>query len=391
MRPLEGLTILDLSRLVAGGMLTTVMADFGAEVIKVEQPRTGDPMRSWSKQDDPLWWKVYARNKKSITLNLADPRGQELCRRLAARVDVLVENFVPGTLERWGLGPDALHAVNPTLIIARISGWGQDGPYADRPGFGTLIEAASGLASITGFADRPPVLPPIPLADMVAALYGVGAVLMALRARERAGGQVIDLALFESLFSIIGPLAAEHTRYGTIRERVGNLSHNAAPRNTYQTRDGTWIAVSASTQSMTERLLRALGLADLLSDPQFATNEDRLRHRDALDARVAGAFARLSTSEALALFREQGVTVMPVYNIAQILADPHVKSRGVVTVVPDRDGRPLAMHAVTPRFDKTPGEVRSAGPALGEHNEEIYGRLGLSAAEVQASREARVI
>jgi len=391
MRPLEGVTILDLSRLVAGGMLTTVMADFGAEVIKVEHPRTGDPMRSWTKQGDPLWWKVYARNKKSITLNLAHPRGQELCRRLAERADVLVENFVPGTLERWHLGPDALHAVNPALTIVRISGWGQTGPYADRPGFGTLVEAASGFASLTGFADRPPVLPPIPLADMVAALYGVSAVLMALRVRDQVGGQVIDLALFEPLFSIIGPLAAEHTRYGTIRGRVGNLSHNAAPRNTYRTGDGTWIAVSASTQSMTERLLRALGLADLLSDPRFATNDDRLRHRDALDAKVAEAFARLSTADSLRLFMEQGVTAMPVYDISQILADPQVKTRGVVTTVPDDDGRPLTMHSIVPRFDKTPGEIRSVGPALGEHNDEIYGRLGLSAADVQASREAEVI
>lgn len=391
MRPLEGLTILDLSRLVAGGMLTTVMADFGAEVIKVEQPRTGDPMRSWTKQGDPLWWKVYARNKKSITLNLAHPRGQELCRRLAQQADVLVENFVPGTLEGWRLGPDALHAVNPALIVVRISGWGQDGPYADRPGFGTLVEAASGFASLTGFADRPPVLPPIPLADMVAALYGVSAVLMALRVREQVGGQVIDLALFEPLFSIIGPLAAEHTRYGTIRERVGNLSHNAAPRNTYRTGDGTWIAVSASTQSMTARLLRALGLADLLSDPRFATNDDRLRHRDALDAGVAAAFARLSTADALRLFMEEGVTAMPVYDISQILADPQVKARGVVTTIPDHDGRPLAMHSIIPRFDKTPGEIRRVGPALGEHNDEIYGRLGLSAADLQASKEAQVI
>lgn len=391
MRPLEGLTILDLSRLVAGGMLTTILADFGAEVIKVEQPRTGDPMRSWTKQGDPLWWKVYARNKKSITLNLAHPRGQELCRRLARQADVLVENFVPGTLEGWHLGPDALHAVNPALTIVRISGWGQTGPYADRPGFGTLVEAASGFASLTGFADRPPVLPPIPLADMVAALYGVSAVLMALRVRDQVGGQVIDLALFEPLFSIIGPLAAEHTRYGTIRERVGNLSHNAAPRNTYRTGDGTWIAVSASTQSMTERLLRALGLADLLSDPRFATNDDRLRHRDELDAKVAEAFARLSTADSLRLFMEQGVTAMPVYDISQILADPQVKTRGVITTVPDDDGRPLAMHSIVPRFDKTPGEIRSVGPALGEHNDEIYGRLGLSAADVQASREAQVI
>ncbi|MDR7518834.1 MAG: CoA transferase [Armatimonadota bacterium] len=390
MGPLEDLRVLDLSRLVAGGMLTTVLADFGAEVIKVEQPGTGDPLRAWTRQGDPLWWTVYSRNKKSVTLNLADPRGQALCRRLARASDVLVESFIPGTLERWGLGPAVLLAEQPTLVVVRISGWGQDGPYAHRPGFGTLVEAASGFAALTGFPDRPPVLPPIPLADMVTALYGVGAVLMALRVRA-GGGQVIDLPLFDSLFSILGPLAAEYVRYGVVRERIGNLSHNAAPRNTYQTQDGTWIAVSASTQPMAERLLRALDLGHLLDDERFATNEARLRHREDLDRLVAEACARRTTEEILTLFATEGITAMPVYNIAQILADAHVRARGVVTEVPDRNGQPVAMHTVTPRLARTPGAIRHAGPALGQHNEEVYGRLGLSPEEIRAAREAQII
>ncbi|MDR7523411.1 MAG: CoA transferase [Armatimonadota bacterium] len=390
MGPLEDLRVLDLSRLVAGGMLTTVLADFGAEVIKVEQPGSGDPLRAWTRHGDPLWWTVYSRNKKSVTLNLADPRGQALCRRLVRTSDVLVESFIPGTLERWGLGPAVLLGEQPHLVVVRISGWGQDGPYARRPGFGTLVEAASGFAALTGFPDRPPVLPPIPLADMVTALYGVGAVLMALRVRD-GGGQVIDLPLFDSLFSILGPLAAEYVRYGVVRERIGNLSHNAAPRNTYQTQDGTWIAVSASTQPMAERLFRALDLGHLLEDERFATNEARLRHREDLDRLVAEAFARRTTDEILRLFATEGVTAMPVYTIAQILADAHVRARGVVTEVPDRNGQPAAMHAVTPRLSRTPGSIRHVGPALGQHNDEVYGRLGLSPEEIRAAREAQVI
>jgi len=391
MRPLEGLSVLDLSRLVAGGMLTTVLADFGAEVVKVEQPKTGDPLRAWTKDGAPLWWQVYARNKKSVTCDLSTVAGQDLCRRLAAHADVLVESFIPGTLERWGLGPDALLEANPRLVMIRISGWGQDGPYAARPGFGTLVEAASGFAALTGFPDRPPVLPPIPLADMVAALYGVSAALIALRVRERVGGQVIDLSLFEPLFSILGPQAAEYVRFGTVRPRIGNLSHNAAPRNTYASADGTWFAVSASTQAMTERLFAALGLEGLIGDPRFATNAARLRHREELDALVAAEFARQPAAELMETFSARGVTAMPVYDVAQIIADPHFAHRGVVVTVPDESGQPVAMHPVIPRMSATPGTIEHVGPPLGAHNREVYGRLGISAAELGALEEAGVV
>lgn len=393
MRPLDGLAVLDLSRLVAGGMLTTVLADFGAEVIKVEQPKTGDPLRAWTKDGIPLWWHVYARNKKSITLDLSTESGQDLCRRMVERSDVVVESFVPGTLERWGLAPARLLATNPGVVIVRISGWGQDGPYAGRPGFGTLVEAQSGFAALTGFPDRPPVLPPIPLADMVAALYGAAAVLIALRARESAGagGQVIDLSLFEPLFSILGPQAAEYARFGTVRPRIGNLSHNAAPRNTYRAADGAWFAVSASTQVMAERLLDALGVGGLIADPKFSTNAARVAHREELDELIAAEFARRSTQELTTLFAAHGVTAVPVYDIAQIMSDPHFQVRGVVTTVPDEAGRPVAMHPVIPRLSATPGSIEHTGPPLGAHNEEIYGRLGLSAADLAALEEAGVI
>jgi len=391
MRPLEDLAVLDLSRLVAGGMLTTVLADFGAEVIKVEQPGVGDPLRAWTKNGAPLWWLVYARNKKSITLNLAAAEGQVVCRRLAAAADMVVESFVPGTLEEWGLGSEALLDINPRLIIVRISGWGQDGPYARRPGFGTLVEAASGFASLTGFPDRPPVLPPIPLADMVAALYGAAAALIALRVRDRQGGQVIDLPLFDPLFSILGPQAAEYVRFGIVRERIGNLSYNSAPRNTYRSKDGIWFAVSASTQPMAERFFKALGRQGVLDDPRFATNGARVQHREELDRLIEEEFGRWTSAELETLFMEHSVTAIQVYDIARILSDPHFRAREIVVDVPDGRGGTVAMHTVVPRLSGTPGAIEHAGPALGEHNTEVYGRLGLSETEQAALREAKVI
>ncbi len=391
MRPLEDLAVLDLSRLVAGGMLTTVLADFGAEVIKVEQPGVGDPLRAWTKNGVPLWWLVYGRNKKSITLNLSASEGQAVCRRLAAAADLLVESFVPGRLEEWGLGAEALLKINPRLIIVRISGWGQDGPYAGRPGFGTLVEAASGFAWLTGFPDSPPVLPPIPLADMVAALYGAAAALIAMRVRDRQGGQVIDLPLFDPLFSILGPQAAEYVRFGTVRERIGNLSYNSAPRNAYQSKDGTWFAVSASTQPMAERFFKALGLQRWLDDERFATNGARVQHREELDRLIEEEFSRRTSDELTGLFTEHSVTAIQVYDIAQILSDPHIRARDVVVRVPDGRGGSVAMHSVVPRLSGTPGAIEHAGPALGEHNAEVYGRLGLTETEQAALKEAKVI
>ena len=405
--PLADLRVLDLSRLVAGNMLSMLLADFGADVIKVEQPGSGDPLRTWKSDGLDLWWRVYGRNKRSITLNLAHAEGRALLLRLVPSADLLVESFVPGTLEQWGLGPDVLLERNPGLVIMRISGWGQDGPYRRRPGFGTFVEAMSGFASMTGPADAPPTLPPVPLGDMSAALYGAAAAMIALHHRGRdgqgraGGGQVIDLSLLEPLFSLLGPLAAEYRLTGRIRRRIGNRTYNSAPRNTYRTNDGAWIAISASTPTMAAQFFRALGRADLLDDERFATNESRLRHVDEVDRVVGEEIGRYDLPDLLARFEEHGVGAAPVYDIAQLLADPHVQARGMVVDVPDRvdpassagpAGRPTPMHAVIPRMDRTPGEIRWPGPALGAHNEEVYGgELALAAAERHRLHAAGVI
>src|SRR3990172_5990229 len=271
---LAGLRVIDCSRLIAGGVLTTVLADHGADVIKVENPRCGDPLRTWLRQRGELWWKVYARGKRSITLNLTEPRGQALLRRLVRDVDILVENFVPGRFERWGRGWDVLSAENPRLVFARVSGWGQDGPYRDRPGFGTMVEAMSGFAAATGPADRPPTLPAFPMADMVAALAGTAAVLAALRHRDQVSGrgQVVDISLYEPLLSVLGPAAAEYALDGTVKTRHGNQSDNASPRGTYRTRDGKWVALSASTPASATALFNRPRLGGQPAGPPFPTH-----------------------------------------------------------------------------------------------------------------------
>jgi len=390
--PLAPLRVLDLSRLVAGNMLTMVLADFGADVIKVEQPGAGDPLRAWKSDGLDLWWRVYGRNKRSVTLNLATPAGRDLLLRLIPTADLFVESFIPGTLEEWGLGPDALREGNRGLVIVRISGWGQEGPYRHRPGFGTFVEAMSGFASMTGPAEAPPTLPPVPLADMSAALYGAAAALIALRRRDQSGeGQVIDLSLLEPLFSLLGPLAAEYRLIGRVRERIGNRSYNSAPRNTYRTRDGRWVAISASTPGMAARFFQAIGRADLLEDERFATNEARVRHVDELDGTVAGEIARYSLPELLERFEAHKVGAAPVYDIAQLLDDPHVRARGLVVDVAGPEGV-TPMHDVIPRLLGTPGRIRWAGPPLGAHNEEIYVKeLSLPEAELLRLRREGVV
>lgn len=373
-------------------MLTMLLADFGADVIKIEQPGSGDPLRAWKSEGLDLWWRVYGRNKRSVTLNLAHPKARDLLRRLLGDADLLVESFVPGTLEAWGLAPEVLLQDAPRLVVVRISGWGQDGPYRTRPGFGTFVEAMSGFAAMTGSPEGPPTLPPVPLADMSAALYGAAAALIALRHRDATGvGQVIDLPLLEPLVSLLGPLAAEYRMLGRVRRRLGNRSYNSAPRNTYRTADGKWVAVSASTPPMAARLFEAIGRTDLLADDRFSTNEARVRNVEALDREVAGEIGKYSLDDLLSRFQEHRASAAPVYDIAQLLDDPQVRARGMVVDVPGADG-PTPMHAVVPRLSATPGRIRWAGPPLGAHNEEIYGgELGLSAGELEDLRARGVI
>jgi crotonobetainyl-CoA:carnitine CoA-transferase CaiB-like acyl-CoA transferase len=385
--PLDGVRVLDLSRLVAGNMVSLQLADFGAEVIKIEDPRKGDPLRDWRVEG------ISVHNKKSVTLNLRDPQGLDLLRKLAGTAQVFIENFRPGTLEEMGLGPDVLHAINPKLIIVRVSGWGQDGPYRDKPGFGSLVEGMSTFAAKNGYADRPPVLPPLALADMIAGLYGAMAVMIALREIERKGGkgQVIDLPLLDPIFSILGPEAALYQLTRRIEPRVGSRSNNTAPRNVYETKDGRFISISASIQSMAERLFRAIGRADMIDDPRFRTNSDRVRNIDDCERPVAEFIKARTLAEGLGAFEAAEVTAAPVYDIDQFIADPHVQARQIVTDLPDAEMGGVPMHAVVPRLSATPGEIRTPAPALGEHNEAILGRLGLRAAEIADLRQRKVI
>jgi crotonobetainyl-CoA:carnitine CoA-transferase CaiB-like acyl-CoA transferase len=379
---LDGVRVVDLSRLVSGNMVSLQLADFGAEIIKIEDPKRGDPLRAWQTNGISVHWKVYSRNKKSVALNLRDARGRELLADLIAGAGVLIENFRPGTLETMGLGPELLHRRNPGLIILRVSGWGQDGPYHDRPGFGTLVESMSGYAARTGFADREPALPPTALADMVAGLYGAMAVLVALRDIEVKGGkgQVIDLPLLDPLFSFIATEAAIYRLTGSVRERTGSRSETTSPRNVFRTKDGRYIGISASIQAMAERLFRSIGRADMIEDPRFRTDSDRVKNAEACEAPIVAFIAARTLAENMEVFERAEVTAAPVYDIDQFMADPHVIEREILVDLPDDDLGHLPMHNVIPRLSGTPGSLRRPAPALGEHTAEILGGLGIDCA-----------
>ncbi|HEU0216646.1 MAG TPA: CoA transferase [Stellaceae bacterium] len=384
--PLDGIRVVDMSRLVAGNAVSSQLADFGAEVIKIEDPGKGDPLRAWQTNGVSVHWKLYARNKKSVALSLRPARGRELLLDLISTAEVLIENFRPGTLEKMDLAPAELHKRNPRLVIVRVSGWGQDGPYKDRPGFGTLVESLSGYASRTGFGDREPVLPPTALADMVAGLYGAFAVMVALRRVEVEGGagQVIDLPLLDPLFSFIATEAPIYNLTQAIRPRTGSRSETTSPRNVFRTKDGRYIGISASIQTMSERLFRAIGREDMITDPRFANNTARLRHVEETEAPIVDFIAARTLEENMAIFEAAEVTASPVYDIDQFLADPHVQARNIVVDLPDAQTDRITMHNIIPRLGDTPGKLRRPAPAIGEHTAEILGQLGVDQAELDA-------
>jgi crotonobetainyl-CoA:carnitine CoA-transferase CaiB-like acyl-CoA transferase len=390
--PLDGLRVLDLSRLVAGNQVSALLADFGAEVIKIEPP-DGDPLRSWGAGGHSVQWKIYARNKKSVRMNLRDERAKELLLRLVETADVFIENFRVGGLERMGLGPDLLHARQPGLVIVRVTGFGQTGPYRERPGFGTLIEAMSGFAMKTGFPDRPPSLPNMALADMVAGTYGAFGAMVALQARAAncGKGQVIDLSLLEPLHAILGGDAAVHAATGTSPMRSGNRSITAAPRNTYLTKDGHWLAISGSMQAMAMRIFRAIGREDMCDDPRYSTNAARVQHKDEVDQVVADAVATRTLAENLEFFKRLEVTAGPVYTAEQYRHDPHVVGREALVELPDADMGSIPMHNIIPRLSDTPGAIRHRAPALGEHTDEILAGIGISAEEISALKADGVL
>jgi crotonobetainyl-CoA:carnitine CoA-transferase CaiB-like acyl-CoA transferase len=376
--PLAGVRALDLSRLFAGNLLTQILGDFGAEVIKVEPP-SGDTLRAWRTKDVQTHWKIYARNKKSLCLELRKPAAGRLLLDLLPSAQLFFESFRPGTLEKMGLAPETLLERNPKLVIVRISGFGQDGPYRRRPGFGTLIEGMSGFAAINGFADREPVLPPMYLADAVAGLYGAAAAMIALREAERNGGrgQVIDLPLLDPLFAVLGPQAASYRLTGKVKPRTGSRSTNTAPRNVFRCKDGRHVGLSASTQKMAERTLRAIGRPELIDDPRFRTNADRLKHADELEA-IIGAFIGARTQDDnVAFFDQAEVTIGPIYDVTQLIEDPHMIERELVADYPDAAMGTIPMHHVVPRFSGTPGSIRTPAPGLGEHNRALLREVGV--------------
>jgi crotonobetainyl-CoA:carnitine CoA-transferase CaiB-like acyl-CoA transferase len=361
---LEGIRVLDLSSLYAGPWIATNLGDHGADVLKVEHPR-GDDARRWglSRNDVPLWWKVISRNKRLIALDLHDPDDRAVVRCLAARADVLIENFRPGRMESWGLGYDELSAENPGLVMVRVTGFGQTGPLSQEPGFGTLAEAFSGFAHMTGAADGPPTLPPFGLADGIASAVGTSSAMMALYWRDMRGGtgQVIDLSLYEPLFSLLGPQIVEYTQTGRLQHREGNRSPRTAPRNAYPTADGRYVVLSAGTQQIANRIFAAIGRPELSDDPRFCSPQARRAHADEIDGVVADWIGRHGLTEVLAAFAGQQAPIAPVYDTAQILSDPHYLARSSIVAVPDPDLGEIVMQNTLPRFSRTPGRIRHTG------------------------------
>jgi formyl-CoA transferase len=388
---LAGVRVLDLSRLVAGNTLTQLLGDFGAEVVKVEPP-AGDTLRAWQTKGIATDWKLYGRNKKSLCLDLRKPEARGLLLRLVPGAAILVESFRPGTLEAMDLAPETLLAANPRLVIVRVSGWGQDGPYRRRPGFGTLIEGMSGFASMNGFADREPVLPPMYLADTIAGLNGAAATLVALRAAEQSGrGQVIDLPLLDPLFATLGPQAANYRLSGKVKPRTGSRSTNSGPRNAYRCKDGKYVGLSASTQKMAERVFRSIGRPELIDDPRYRSNAERVKHAEELDAIIGAFVAARTQAENVAFFEQAEVTIGPIYDIAQILEDPHVIERELLADYPDADMEAFPMHHVVPRLSGTPGSIRTPAPRLGQHNEELLKSIGLEDSEIKSLKEKGIL
>ena len=394
MRPLEGIRVVEAATLFAAPLAGMLLGDFGADVIKIEHPRRPDPARGHgpSKDGAGLWFKALARNKRLVTVDLSRPEGGELFLRLVERSDVVLENFRPGTLERWGLGWDELSAANPRLVLARVSGFGQTGPYARRAGFGTLAEAMSGFAALNGEPDGPPLLPPLALADGVAALATAFAVLAALRARERTGrGQVVDTSLVEPLLTLLGPQVTAYDVLGELQPRTGNRSSHNAPRNVYRTADGSWVAVSASADSVAARVLRLVGRPDLVEQPWFASGSGRVAHVEEIDDAVAGWIGARPRDEVLAAFEAAEAAIAPVYDARDILADPQLAAVGAIADVADAELGRLRMPNVISRLSDTPGEIRHPGRPHGADTAAVFRELGVAPEEFDRLRRDGVV
>ena len=393
---LANVSVLDISNLIAGPGISTILADFGADVIKVEHPKTGDYIRNWGhkKNGIPLAWKSHGRGKRLLSVNLNTAEGQKIIRKIASHVDVMIESYRPGKLEEWGLDYETLSADNPKLILIRVSGWGQTGPYRDRPGFGTLAEAFSGFAHITGQADGPPTLPSFALADGIAALVGTYAVMMALYYRDvqNRPGQIIDLSIFEPIFAVLGPQAIEYDQLGIIQQRFGNRSPRGVPRNAYQTSDGRWVAISAFASDMALRLFRAMGRDDMLEDPRYNTAANRLENGDVVDGIVADWMKQYPLKEVLDRLEEYEVPVAPVYDIAQIMHDPQYQARQAITQIPDEDLGAVKMTNIPVKFSLTPGKIRHSGrTAIGHDTVAILKSIGINDREIEELIDKKIV
>jgi formyl-CoA transferase len=391
--PLTGIRVLELGSLIAGPFCAKTLADFGAEVIKIEPPGEGDPLRKWRRMRNgtSLWWQVQSRNKKSVTCNLRRPEGQEIVRRLAKSCHIVVENFRPGALEKWNLGWNELSAQNPRLVLVRISGYGQSGPYKERPGFAAIAEAMGGFRYVNGFPDRPPARPNLSIGDTIASFHGVMGALMALREAEKTGkGQVVDVALYEAVFNCMESLLPEYDAGGYVRERSGSALPGIAPSNLYPCKDG-YVLIAGNADSLFNRLMAAIGREDLRDDPALARNDGRAAQMERIDAAIAAYTSRFSQEQILREMEAAEVPAGKIYSVADIAADPHFQARGMIESVIAGDGEPLKVPGVVPKLSSTPGRIRSAAPKLGEHTGDVLRELKFSAFEIEEMRKAGVV
>ena len=401
-RPLAGVRVLEMGQLIAGPFAGCVLAYFGAEVVKIEPPRTGDPLRNWRvlKDGTSLWWHAMARNKKCVTLDLRKPRGRALARALALRSDVLIENFRPGTMEKWGLGPDDLREGNPGLVYTRVSGYGQTGPLAGKPGFASVCEGFGGFRYVNGFPGQPPVRPNLSLGDTLAALHAVIGVLLALVHRGRigadavggtGGGQVVDVAIYESVYNVLESIVPEYDGAGLVREPSGSTLTGIVPTNTYPCADGRYVIIGGNGDSIFRRLMRAAGRDDLADDPRLADNAGRVAHQCEVDDAIALWTRTLEADRVLAILDGAGVPAGPIHSVADMVKDPQYNARGLFETV-EAGGGPLKIPAITPKLDRTPGATLWPGPGLGAHNREVYlGALGLGEAELRSLAEDGIV
>lgn len=390
--PLSGLRVIELGQLIAGPFASKMLGEFGADVIKIEPPETGDPLRAWRMlhEGTSVWWAAHARNKRSITLNLREPEGQDVIRQLAKDADIVIENFRPGALEKWGIGFKDLHAINPKLIMLRVSGYGQTGPYKDRPGFGVIGEAMGGLRYLTGEAGRPPVRTGVSIGDTLSGLHGVIGILLALRHREQQGGvgQEVDVALYESVFNMLESVLPEYSKFGAIRQPSGASMPGIAPTNAYLCKDGKYALIAGNGDSIYKRLMQMIAREDLANDPKLARNAGRAEHADLIDAAISAYTAQHSLDDVLATMNAAGVPAGKSYDAADIANDPHYQAREMILNATLADGSVVQVPGIVPKLSKTPGQITRSAPELGQHTTDILKSLGISASQ-QADWKAR--